>query len=113
MLVPAELLAAFANIEDGNAVVVASSGQVVGVGFHPAYFLIMKFLKLKRPLHGPSVKGLELLILGAGKDVVAIPLDAGYSLSVGCKLVRPSIFEVVKIDEGSMGVSKSYFSAGG
>ena len=112
MLVPAELLTAFANIEDGNTVIVSSCGYEVGIGFHPAYFLVMKFLKLKRALHGPGVKSPEPLIFGAGIDVVAIPLDARYSLIVGCKLIRPPFFEIVKIDKCSMRVSKCYFSAG-
>ena len=73
----------------------------------------MKFLERKRPLHGSGVKGPELLILGASENVVAVPLDTGYSLIVGCKLVGPPIFKIVKIDEGSMRVSKSYFSTGG
>lgn len=65
----------------------------------------MVLVKVPGGLHGPGVKGVEVLILGASVYEIIVPLYSCNSLGVPYKRMQQFFLEVVVALEGAFSVS--------
>lgn len=103
----------FADIVDVDSIIVAARGQVVGVSFDPAYFLVMVLGKYHILLVGSGIEPFDGFIFRPRVNHVIVPLQTGHPISMHSSGKYFFLFEVVIANQRSFVVSQCYFSADG